>query len=527
MILKTLLTVNFRGATIALSLLSAALLSLPWVGSCPGWALFIAFVPLLMAERRAQIERAPFFSMAFMCFWTWNLLSAWWVMKYAAVAGLLALTLNALAMAAVWQLYHLFMQRRRLVAPIALTAFWLTFEYLHYNWDVEWPFLTLGNSFAHCPQLVQWYEFTGVLGGSLWILAVNLLIFRLLTDTPRKTLLTVTALVAGLPILASLYRYYSFQEPDEKATVLVLQPNIDPFTRKFAPDTELRQVELLLHLADSALTDDIDYIVGPETALPLLWESDSMQQHPYLQAFTQLRGHALTVIGAMTRIRYSGQHTPTARCDSGVWYDVCNSALQIGRDNVQRYHKSKLVMGVEKMPFRRYIPLPDKWLAKLGGFSGSLAPQSTPTPFISARGTVAPIICYESLFGDYVRGFVQRGAQILFVMTNDGWWRHTPGYRLHLAYARLRAIETRRSIARAANTGISALINQRGDIIKQSQWWTVAALHGRLALDNVCTVYVRYGDCIGHIAAALSLVMTILLAMPILLKRPKSMNTDS
>ncbi len=103
----------------------------------------------------------------------------------------------------------------------------------------------------------------------------------------------------------------------------------------------------------------------------------------------------------------------------------------------------------------------------LGGATGSYAKQSKPGVLYSQSGIGAgPVICYESIWGEWVAQSVRSGAQFIAIITNDGWWENTSGKDQHLDYAKLRAIETRRWVCRSANTGISAFINQRGDIVQ-------------------------------------------------------------
>ncbi|MFW5773350.1 MAG: apolipoprotein N-acyltransferase [Tangfeifania sp.] len=123
----------------------------------------------------------------------------------------------------------------------------------------------------------------------------------------------------------------------------------------------------------------------------------------------------------------------------------------------------------------------------------------------------APVICYESVFGEYLTDYVKKGAEFIVIITNDGWWRNTPGYKQHLSFARLRAIETRRSIARSANTGISAFINQRGDLVQTTQWWSETAIKDSVKLNDKITFYVRYGDYIARVSVFVSVLLILYL----------------
>jgi apolipoprotein N-acyltransferase len=124
---------------------------------------------------------------------------------------------------------------------------------------------------------------------------------------------------------------------------------------------------------------------------------------------------------------------------------------------------------------------------------------------------VATVICYESVYGEFVTGYVKKGANLIFVLTNDGWWGDTPGYHQHNAFSSIRAIETRRSVARSANTGISSFINQRGEVLQKLSWWQRGAIKDTINANDSITFYVKYGDYIGRVARFFSLLVVLLL----------------
>jgi apolipoprotein N-acyltransferase len=181
------------------------------------------------------------------------------------------------------------------------------------------------------------------------------------------------------------------------------------------------------------------------------------------------------------------------------------------------------VNGVEKIPFMKYLGFLREIFIDLGGASGSLGSQDEASVFVSHDGTkIAPVICYESVFGEYLTSYIKKGAGLIFIITNDGWWKNTPGYKQHISFARLRAIETRRSIARSANTGISCFINQRGDIIQPTAWWTATAIKGQLNVNDEMSFYVKYGDFIARISLFISIMLVLYLISVGLLKDKKN-----
>ena len=128
-------------------------------------------------------------------------------------------------------------------------------------------------------------------------------------------------------------------------------------------------------------------------------------------------------------------------------------------------------------------------------------------------------ICYESVYPEHCAEYVRKGAEVLAVITNDAWWGNTPGYRQHLSYASLRAIETRRYIARSANTGISAFINSRGDIMSETEWWETSYLVSDIRLRNDQTFFVRYGDIIGLVCTFMALMLLLGVAVRAFVRR--------
>ena len=128
-------------------------------------------------------------------------------------------------------------------------------------------------------------------------------------------------------------------------------------------------------------------------------------------------------------------------------------------------------------------------------------------------------VCYESVYGEYCTGYVKKGAKFLTVITNDAWWGDTPGYRQHLSYSSLRAIELRRDVARCANTGISCFIDQKGRIVKESRWWEKEVLRGTVNLNSEETFFVRHGDFIGRVCTFVFLLLLLSLIVRFIIRK--------
>ena len=529
-----------RSYRILLSVLSGVLLSLAWLGF-PGWTLFFAFIPLLyldhfFVEQKENYRGVSLWGHAFLAFLIWNVLTTFWVANATLAGALMAFIINSFLMSGVWWLAHT--ARRNFKTNLgyfALIVFWISFEYMHYHWDFEWPWLHLGNGFANNIKMVQWYEYTGVFGGTFWVLLMNILLFKVILNFQNKTkirnsILTLSAFVLLLvvPLSTSLIMYYSYVEKENPKNITIVQPNVNPYSESYDMVAEMEKMNNFLALAKSVTTDKTDFIIGPETVFenPGYWNEAKFQTNRFYQEFTKFihnYSNAEIVFGVSSYKVFRDKKTApmSARTQGDLIYDRYNAAIFIERSGQsQVYHKSKLVVGVEKMPFMKHLGFLKDIVINIGGTTGSLGRQKEASNFVSKDGTqVAPVICYESIFGEYVAQYVQKGAGLIFIITNDGWWKNTPGYKQHLSFARLRAIETRRSVARSANTGISCFINQRGDIFQPTNWWVKAAISGTINVNDKITFYVKYGDSIARISLFVSVLLLLNLLVRRLIKR--------
>ncbi|HEY6978546.1 MAG TPA: apolipoprotein N-acyltransferase, partial [Chitinophagaceae bacterium] len=402
-------------------------------------------------------------------------------------------------------------------------AFWMMFEYIHFNWQLSWPWLTLGNVFASHVDWVQWYEYTGTSGGTLWILVINILIFELLIKLRSRKyetrLITATAVVLIVPFIFSFFiklKLSNRHAGKTSANVIIVQPNIDPYNDKFDASTVSSQLQTLISLSEKELDSNTRLIVWPETALPELVSQDELQNAPvYQPVFAFVNTHPnITLLTGVESYKIYGpdKATKTARLDEkdNNYYDVFNSAVAIkAATPFQFYDKSKLVPGVETLP--DFLLWMGAVFEKFGGTAGGYGRSKESVVFSQKNNPyiTAPIICYESIYGEYVASYVKKGANLLTIMTNDGWWGNTPGHKQHLAYARLRAIETRKWIVRSANTGISAVINDKGEIVQTQPWDKAAFIKAIVPVETGETFYVKYGDFLSKIAVAFAVLLIV------------------
>ena len=512
-----------------LPLVSALLLSLPFLVEGVWFIALIALLPLLAAEEIATRRGIKgFWVIYYLAFLIWNLLTTWWVYLATPPGAIAAFTINALQMSLV---FGLFRRMRRLTGGflpyLFLIIAWLAWEHCYFNWHVSWPWLVLGNSFATSLSIIQWYEYTGVLGGSLWVLLTNALLFRIIKMKCNGERVALSALSAALvillPIVASLLIDASLKREMQqegasgpRAAFAIIQPNIDPYSDKFGGMSQSAQTTQLLQLSAEALDnmptlgDSSTIVLSPETFLSpdgsrnsLLLEYAPLENSSFRRIYDFATNRGVDyIVGGVT---YSIDETAAKR-------NTHNTAAMIFREGaIEYYHKSKLVIMAESTPFVGIFKPLEKFAIDLGGSVGSFTTQKERSIFSTSNGVkIGTAICYESVYGDFYREYILKGANVMSIITNDGWWGNTPGHRQHLHYASLRAIETRRAIARCANTGISAFIDKRGRIVAASEWWKPQYLNGSLPLEERLTFFVTNGDVIGRVALFLFWLLLIM-----------------
>ena len=492
-------------------------------GTLPTWPLqVVGFAALLvLTDRLAEDETCGLRQQwwyGYHAFVLYNVLATWWVANTALAAGIVANFLNALLMTVPWVLTYLLRRRMPNFWMAGAVVLWIGFEYLHYNWQIAWPWLTLGNALASTPKLAQWYEVTGVFGGSLYIASAGALLGRLVVRHRAQPSVRVAAMwppatVLLVPMLVSgfLYPGEDATASAPTATVTLVQPNLEPHYVKF--DLPRRErFERFDSLVASAPAGSL--VVLPETSFGGIQQEELARTGP---VSILAAGGGDLLVGVSSYRRYPAPiDDPALRTQEDgrggqFYYTAHNSAVSVDGGVVEAvYDKSRLVPGVEFLPYRRALFVFEPLVESLGGTTAGLGVSDSAVVFDYASGVrAAPLICYESIYGDYVREFVLRGANLLTVPTNDGWWDDSPGHRQHLAIARLRAIETRRYVAQAANSGISAILDHRGELLAATGYDEVAALSGEVRLLGGQTLYVQYGDQLGRLAAGAAALLLL------------------
>lgn len=510
-------------SNILLAAASGILLWASWPVSPLTLLVFVAWVPLLWVETNVK-SRRTFFGLTYVTMFIWNVAATWWIWNASPPGALGAFFANSFIMCFPWLGFKITKKWfGETIGYTSLVVFWICFEYLHlHDWGLSWPWLTLGNVFATHPQWIQWYEYTGAGGGSLWVMTVNVLLFLHVknnfgrdADKTYKHLITAV-LVLILPVVISILFYHDNNVPAGEKNIVVVQPNIDPY-EKISTGTIEAQLHKLIQTSEKEIDDNTGLVVWPETALYMengieetkmkgnyflapVW--DFLRRHPQVTLFTGIESYR----------EYNEKMTKTARpIGNGHYYDSYNGSVLLDSGGaITFYHKSMLVPGVETLPwFLRFI---DSWFEKFGGTTAGYTRQNDRTVLADPKHNykIAPAICYESIYGEFMSKYVGNGANIICIITNDGWWQNTPGYKQHMNYARLRAIETRKWIARSANTGISCFIDPYGTAINPQPWDKAAAIKLNVPVNDTKTFYVKSGDLVSKGTTVLSILFIIL-----------------
>lgn len=522
---------NPKYSNLFLAIAGPVLLWLAWPPLPFTFLLFIAWLPLLfIADNTTSWKK--FFGYTYIHMLAWNLLVTWWVAMSTVPGGLSAFLANSLIMCVPWLLY--FFSKKylsRIVSLLALVAFWIAYEYIHHNWDLSWPWLALGNAFASRPNWVQWYEYTGASGGTLWIMMANVFIFLAykIYRSEGRTIqyfkyIATFFVIISLPIIVSIFvgkRTLTLHH--NKYNVVVVQPNIDPY-QKFDTNNQTEQLEKLISLSRAQVDANTALVVWPETAVPRFTNEDDLQhdsfltpmwnflkQNPQLNLLTGIEGYK----AFDSRVSRFAKPFP----DGQGFYESYNSAALFDSSNVQVYHKSKLVPGVEVLP--GFLSFMSATFEKFGGTTGGYAKDTVAKVLRTTNNSfnITPAICYESIYGDYLSDFNRQGADLICIITNDGWWGNTAGHKQHKDYARLRAIESRKWVARSANTGISCFIDPYGNVVQQLGWEKEGALRQTVGAFITETFYTEHGDLLSRIMIWVAVAFLSLLIFMIFKKR--------
>ena len=531
---------------LALSVLSGLLFAFAWYPHGVAFLIFFAFVPLFwLSDISLQEGKRNAFGRGILLFYpaffVFNLITTYWIAYCTKEGAAAAIIANALLQTLTFSAWHACRKqlKNKALQAVMLIAFWISFEYLHLNWDLTWPWLNLGNVFATMPWVVQWYSVTGAFGGAIWILIVNFLIYiefvfrKEKKERPKNVIVGVFAACFILPLLVSLYFYWDCERmmttTPHPIEAVIVQQNTDPWIEEYRLTNE-QEIQRILDVAKPYLNEKTNLVITPESAVAHTIEMGTLRDHTFMEGDTRFEGFALLdsvttvypnvnfVLGLSTVSISDHKTSPVAQeLNPGMFMEFFNTAGFYNKNGlVSHYHKSRLVPGVEKMPFPKVFGFLENAIIELGGSNSSLGTDTAQRVFEfevdGKKVRVGAGICYESIYGELMGRFVRNGANILCIITNDSWWKDSQGHGQHFEMARLRAVETRRYVLRAANGGFSGVISPTGSVLMRTKYDERTAIQTIVRAETRETFYVKHGDYLARIAVVLA-VLGLLLAI--------------
>lgn len=494
---------------------------------------YVGFIPLFLLFERLETF-SQHFRYGYVAMFVFNAVTLYWVGGFThgrdpylmLSGGALLLFHPLLSSIPIW-LYALTRKGRGLwFQLVAFAFFWVGWEYVHSLGEVSFPWITLGNSQSYDTNRIQIAEFTSVYGLSFMILLFNILAYVLLIRTASKNwtfrsrpaILTIIALgmVYFVPWIYGEWRIATLDQEGSsgRLRVGIVQPNIDPWEKwgeGFASKQEAyeRQLNVLFHMTSELSRDSIDLIVWPETAVPLYVLLP--QNHPHLWRIQRFVDEIRTpVFSGLPHAQYFHKERAPVTAEKlpstdDLYVEPYNAATLFSPNSLNHlvYKKIVLVPFAERIPYAQYVPFliePLKWSVGISGWG-----KGTDTLVFGVATTMGDtarfgaMICYESVFPDFVRQFVRKGAEFLIVITNDSWWGNTSGAYQHVGMASLRAVENRRWIVHCANGGISAFVDPLGRIHRATSMYTTASIWSTITRENDLSFYGRHGDLFARI----------------------------
>ncbi|BBA16954.1 apolipoprotein N-acyltransferase [Blattabacterium cuenoti] len=522
---------------------SGILLGLGWPTDGSPFYLFIAFIPLLYVENYSNYSLFYVLGFSFITFLTWNSISTQWLSYTKRINGsfsiesyLIPVFFNSVFMSSVFSFSSWIKRyvKNKKIGYVFLVCLWISFEKMHLEWELSWPWLNLGNGFSNRTEWIQWYEYTGILGGSIWIWVINIGLTESIIQYQNhnnilllyKKMFFYVGIIFFMILISCFIYIRNNKENQNKRTanVLILQPNIDPYNKKYSISTN-ELISKLKKLIDKKISRKSMIIVAPETMFPKKIQIENISKNKVISTFKNYlkikSPNTIFITGAeLISLYHKKNKSKTSvpifsKTKKNIqWIDIFNSVIQIGSNkNIEFHHKSKLVPAVETFPYKKILfPILGNILFNFGGTVMELGKENFPSvfqyPYLGIK--IAPIICYESIFGEYVSNFFKKkNVELMVIITNDGWWGFSQGHKQHMYYARIRAIENRKSIARSANTGVSCFINEKGEIVSYIPYGKEGVLYNKIYLNKKKTFYTKYGDFLSRI----SLLTTIIILL--------------
>lgn len=493
--------------SLALALVSGALiaLSFPLPNLAP--LIWIALIPLLIALEQQNAATAFRLGFATGCvayagllYWVMIVMTTYgklpwlvsiplWLLLSAWLAGFYGIT----TMLAVWA------KQRGCKWVLFFPLAWVAADYLRSFLLTGFPWTMLGHSQYRLLPLIQVADLAGVYGITALIVLANVVFYRILRALaganiayPAKS----AVLLVGCLALTFWYGFHRLNGPQPTGApfkVALIQGNIDQSV-KWSPAFQQTTLDIYTELSRQAVAKaKVDLVVWPESAAPFFFQDDGPPSRQIRELARELNSFLLF-------------GSPAAELRDGrVAY--LNSAFLLDRSGATlgRSDKMHLVPFGEYVPLARLLPFVHKLVHGIGDFVPGTAFKPLPADGIP----LGVLVCYEAIFPELARNHVASGSRVLVNITNDAWFGRSSAPWQHLSMAAFRAVETRTPLIRAANTGITALVDQNGHIKGMTSLFKEAVLIGELQPGSASAPYLRIGDLFAQTCLGLTLLILL------------------
>jgi apolipoprotein N-acyltransferase len=505
-------------------LLSTVFFIVSYAPSPFGFFIYIAFIPLLIISRRNDPGRA--FILGYLTGLLINTVTLYWLFFYSGTGFSVIAFGNALQFGILTGLLSWSFKKTELFTLFLFPVLWTFLEYIRQFGDLAFTWLNIAHTQSYFLYLIQYVEYTGYLGVVFWICIVNLTIYLTIKSANKSGKLfrhiVIIAILFLLPLVFGFYKM-GLNNQVRGISVAYVQPNIDP-DEKWSDEFLHDNLSALVSLTDSILITKPDLVVWPETGIPYYLrnypdELELIQNHVRENKYYLIAGTLDYKISNLVKHKYN----------AAFFFNPNDK-------NIGIYHKLQLVPEEEKFPYKDYLP---EWL--IGKRESDMSRGREAVAFkistqqyqlryggedwrviskdrFSRTSQLSVVICYESIFPNLVQKSVEKEAELLIIITNDGWFGYTSQPFQHSQAAVYRALEQRVSIVRCANTGISSFIDPYGRRYEESGLFNKKLAQKIIPLRREQTFYSIYGDWLGIFCGILLFSYLTLLATGLIWK---------
>ena len=379
------------------------------------------------------------------------------------ILTVLILSTNTILVGVIW---FYISQKNKKNSLLLFSLIWVCIEYVRSYGILGFPWISLANTQTNYLYLIQNAEFLGIYGITFWVLLVNIFIYKIITETDYKKGLLALSILMVVPNILGYYLFNRVELYETDYKISIVQPNIN--------------------LSKQYIESGSSLILWPESALPY----SNIQESKILNL---IRKNLLTGNDSFLL-------TGNVIYDKNGHY---NSSVLVNSDGIKDiYNKQQLV------PVAEYVPMSD-WFPKLKTFNlgqANFSKGEEDVLFEVGDVKFSSLICFESTFPEINRRHANKGADFFTYLVNDGWYTTPPEPEQHMKQSVFRAIENRKSVLRCANTGISAIINPKGEVLKSIGLNQSGVITSFIKKTNKSTFYTNYGN-------VFAIIMLIIVSM--------------